>query len=165
VEAVTLTSGSISFPMTRLPTRHDLYPPDTRLKHEGHKEARAQYDPGPPPSSLSGLSSLRVFEDPLLSPPFPSAFLGCSGVLAIVVENRLEEILVGLCRLLGETLGETPAGLLPSSGLIDLLSPNIQEVVMLLRDCLSCFLDDHSGSPPFSHIASGKTFPFPFPNC
>ena len=50
------------------------------------------------------------------------------GVLAIVEENGTEEILVGVCRL----LGETQAGLLFSSGLIDLLSPNIQEVVMLL---------------------------------
>jgi hypothetical protein len=79
------------------------------------------------------------------------------GVLAIVEENGLEEILVGVCRL----LGETQAGLLSSSGLIDLLSPNIQEVVMLLRGYSSCLLDDHSGSPPLSHIASGKNFPFP----
>jgi hypothetical protein len=69
------------------------------------------------------------------------------GVLAIVEENGLEEILVGVCRL----LGETQAGLLSSSGLIDLLSPNIQEVVMLLRGYSSCLLDDHSGSPPLSH--------------
>ena len=68
----------------------------------------------------------------LLSLPFPSAFLGYSGVLAVVEENGLEEILVGVCRLLGETLGETPAGLLSSSGLIDLLSPNIQEEVVML---------------------------------
>jgi hypothetical protein len=73
------------------------------------------------------------------------------GVLTIVEENGLEEILVGVCRLLGETLGETPAGLLSSSGLIDLLSPNIQEVVILLRGYSSCLLDDHSGSPPLSH--------------
>src|SRR5215207_8621165 len=77
-----------------------------------------------------------------------SAFLGCSCVLAVVKEDRVEEILVGVCRLLGETLGETPAGLLSSSGLIDLLSPNIQEVVMLLRGYSSCLLDDHLGSPP-----------------
>jgi hypothetical protein len=80
-----------------------------------------------------------------------SAFLGCSGVLAIVEENGLKEILVGLCRLLGEILGETPAGLLSSSGLIDLLSPNIQQVVMLLWGYSFCLLDDHSGSPPLSH--------------
>src|SRR5215203_5941015 len=69
------------------------------------------------------------------------------GVLTIVEENGLEEILVCVCRL----LGETQAGLLSSSGLIDLLSPNIQEVVMLPRGCSSCLLDDHSGSPPLSH--------------
>ena len=70
------------------------------------------------------------------------------GVLAIVEENGLEDILVGVCRL----LGETQAGLLSSSGLIDLLSPNIQEVVILLRGYSSCLLlDDHSGSPPLSH--------------
>src|SRR5215212_3321553 len=69
------------------------------------------------------------------------------GVLTIVEENGLEEILVGVCRL----LGETQAGLLSSSGLIDLLSPNIQEVVILLRGYSSCLLDDHSGSPPLSH--------------
>jgi hypothetical protein len=69
------------------------------------------------------------------------------GVLTIVEENGLEEILVGVCRL----LGETQAGLLSSSGLIGLLSPNIQEVVMLVRGYSSCLLDDHSGSPPLSH--------------
>ena len=73
------------------------------------------------------------------------------GVLTIVEENGLEEILVGVCRLLGEILGETPTGLLSSSGLIDLLSPNIQEVVILLRGYSSYLLDDHSGSPPLSH--------------
>src|ERR687890_2624528 len=81
------------------------------------------------------------------------------GVLAIVEENGLEEILIGVCRL----LGETQAGLLSSSGLIDLLSPNVQEVVIPLRGYSSCLLDDHSGSPPLSHIASGKNLPFPFP--
>src|SRR5215210_94642 len=73
----------------------------------------------------------------------PSTFLGCSRVLAIVEENGLEEILVGVCRLLGEIQGETPAGLLSSSGLIDLLSPNIQEVVMLLLGYSACLLIIH----------------------
>src|SRR5215207_5828966 len=76
----------------------------------------------------------------LLSLPFCSAFLGCSRVLAIVEENGLEEILVGVCRLLGEILGETPTGLLSSSGLIDLLSPNIQEGVMLRLGYSACLL-------------------------
>src|SRR5215218_10254770 len=80
------------------------------------------------------------FRGLLLSLPFPSALLGRSGVLAIVEENGLEEILVGVCRLLGEILGETPTGLLSSSGLIDLLSPNIQEVVMLLLGYSACLL-------------------------
>src|SRR3712207_8716165 len=44
---------------------------------------------------------------------------------------------------------------------MDLLSPNIQEVVMLLRGYSACSLDDHSNSPPLSHIALGKNFPFP----
>ena len=66
------------------------------------------------------------------------------GVLAIVEENGLEEILVGVCGLLGEILGVTPADLLPSSGSIDLLSPNIQEVPIALRGYSSwCLLDDH----------------------
>src|SRR5215216_5488405 len=77
----------------------------------------------------------------------PGTLLGRPRTLAVVKEDGLEEILVGICRL----LGETPAGLLSSSGLIDLLSPNIQEVVMLLRGYSSCLLDDHSGSPPLSH--------------
>src|SRR5215218_9259374 len=104
------------------------------------------------------------FRGLLLSLPFPSALLGCFGVLAIVEENGLEGILVGVCRLLGEILGETPAGFLSSSGLIDLLSPNLQEVVMPFRGYLSCLVEDHSGSPPLSHIASGKNLPFSFPN-
>src|SRR5215208_2454962 len=83
------------------------------------------------------------FQGLLLSLPFPSAFLGCSRVLAIVEEDRFEEILVGVCRLLGEILGETPAGLLYSSSLIDLLSPNIQEVVMLLLGYSACLLIIH----------------------
>src|SRR5215217_3278657 len=81
----------------------------------------------------------------------PGNLLSSPRTLAIVEENGLEEILVGVCRVAGEALGETPAGLLSSSGLIDLLSPNIQEVVMLLRGYSSCLLDDHSGSPPLSH--------------
>src|SRR5215204_6726559 len=81
----------------------------------------------------------------------PGTLLGRPRTLAVVKEDGLEEILVGICRLLGEALGETPAGLLSSSGLIDLLSPNIQEVVILLRGYSSCLLDGHSGSPPLSH--------------
>src|SRR5215207_11500626 len=80
----------------------------------------------------------------------PGNLLSSPRTLAIVEENRLEEILVGICRVSGEILGETPAGLLSSSGLIDLLSPNLQEVVMLLRGYSSCLLDDHLGSPPLS---------------
>src|SRR5215212_10763702 len=79
------------------------------------------------------------FRGLLLSLPFLSALLGRSGVLAIVEENGLEEILIGVCRL----LGETPAGLLSSSGLIDLLSPYIQEVVMLLLGYSACLLIIH----------------------
>jgi hypothetical protein len=84
--------------------------------------------------SLLALSTLLVkgFLEVLLSLAFPSTFLGRSCVLPIVEENGLEEILVGICRLLGEILGKTPAGLLSSSGLINLLSPNIQQVDMLL---------------------------------
>src|SRR5215213_9468877 len=103
------------------------------------------------------------FRGLLLSLPFLSALLGRSGVLAIVEENGLEEILIGVCRLLGEILGETPAGLLSSSGLIDLLSPNIQEVVMLLRGYLSCLVEDHSGSP-LSH-RFGEEHPLSPRNC
>src|ERR671921_854066 len=112
------------------------------------------------PSSLSRLSSLRVSQGLLLSLAFPSAFLGCSGVLAIVEEDRFEEILVGICRVPGEALGETPAGLLSSSGLIDLLSPNIQEVVMPFRSYLSCLVEDHFGSPSLTSLR-GRTSPFP----
>ncbi len=97
----------------------------------------------------------------LLSLPFLSGFLDRSGVFARVEENRLEEILVGVHGLLGEVLGETPAGLLSSSGLIDLLSPHIQEVVMLFWGYSSWYLlDDHSGSPPLSSLR-GRTSPFP----
>jgi hypothetical protein len=52
--------------------------------------------------SLSRLPLSRVFRGLLLSLPFRSASLGCSGALAIVEENGLEEILVGVCRLLGK---------------------------------------------------------------
>src|SRR5215208_3837490 len=104
---------------------------------------RSRYRPMAYATSLRLYSVGRVvsnFRGLLLSLPFPSALLGCSGVLAIVEENGLEEILVGVCRLLGEILGETPTGLLSSSGLIDLLSPNIQEVVMLLLGYSACLL-------------------------
>jgi hypothetical protein len=47
--------------------------------------------------------------------------------------------------------------------LIDLLSPSIQEVIMVLQGYSSWWLlDGHSGSPPLSPIASGK-HPSPFP--
>lgn len=35
--------------------------------------------------------------------PFPGTLLGCPGVLTVVKEQRVEEVLVGICRLLGET--------------------------------------------------------------
>jgi hypothetical protein len=106
----------------------------------GHATEYTLYVRGPPlRRSLLALSTILVkgFLEVLLSLTFPSTFLGStflgrSCVLPIVEENGLEEILVGICRLLGEILGKTPAGLLSSSGLINLLSPNIQQVDMLL---------------------------------
>jgi hypothetical protein len=96
----------------------------------------------------------------LLSLPFLSCFLGCPGVLAIVEENGLEKIIIGGRGFLGEALGDTPANLLSSSGLIDLLSPNIKEVAVLLRGYSSwCLLDDQLRLAS-SLTALGKNFPF-----
>jgi len=52
------------------------------------------------PNRAGGVG-LKGFRGSLRSLPFPNAFLGCPGVLAVVEENGLEEILVGICRLLG----------------------------------------------------------------
>src|SRR5918997_229391 len=79
----------------------------------GHATEYTLYVRGPPlRRSLLALSTILVkgFLEVLLSLTFPSTFLGStflgrSCVLPIVEENGLEEILVGICRLLGEILG------------------------------------------------------------
>src|ERR687893_2003214 len=84
--------------------------------------------------------------------PFPGALLVFPGVLAVVEEDGPEEILVGVRRLPGEDPGEITVGLLSSSGSIDLRSPNIEELVALLRGHWSWLADDHPGSPPLTSL-------------
>src|SRR5215211_2026104 len=105
---------------------------------------------------LGGATHLpRKGPEPLLKDPSPykvatsylvcssmlsGALLGRSRTLAIVKEDGVEKRPIGLSRLLYETPSEIPTCSLSPSGLFDLFSPSLQEVIMLLLGYSACLL-------------------------
>ena len=70
----------------------------------------------------------------------PGALLGRPRTLAVVKEGGVEKSLIGISRLPDETPRGIPTCSLSPSGLFDLFSPSLQEVVMLLLGYSACLL-------------------------